>query len=116
MSEPSERDQHAGENAVGTEKMILADHIGKLVGTKLVGERPRRAAVQPGGGEQAWGLGFGPGGHRLGSSPSPQGGEGRGEGVRNSKQRRRSPSPGLLRNLSPLGRGATDYVANKIIH
>jgi hypothetical protein len=36
--------------------------------------------------------------------------------VRNSKQRRRSPSPGLLRNLSPLGRGATDYVANKIIH
>ena len=65
--------QHAGESAVRTEQMILPDHIGELVGTKLVGERPRRAAVEPGGGEQAWGLGFGPGGHRLGSSPSPQG-------------------------------------------
>ena len=47
------RFQHARERAVGTEQMILPDHIGKLIGSKLVGQRPRRGAVETGGGEQA---------------------------------------------------------------
>src|SRR5262249_7999933 len=47
--------QHARENAVAAEQMILADHIGEPIGTKLVGKRPRRGAFQPGSGEQGWG-------------------------------------------------------------
>ena len=54
ISEPSERVvQHAGERAVGTEQMILADHLGELIGAQLIGERPRRIVLQAGGGEQA---------------------------------------------------------------
>ena len=96
--------------------MILADHVGELVGTKLVGERPRRVAVEPGGGEQAWGLGLGreviglvfslsPGGERVGV---------RGCGAPNKDADPPHPDCFAIRPL-PAGRGATDYVANKVI-
>ncbi len=52
ISEPSERRlEHAGERAVGAEQMILADDVGELVGAQLVGERPRRVALEAGGRE-----------------------------------------------------------------
>ena len=50
--------EHAGERAVGAEQMILADHVGELVRPQLVGERPRRVALETGGREQAWSLCF----------------------------------------------------------
>ena len=34
--------------------MILADDVGKLVGTKLIGQRPRRVAFEARGREQDW--------------------------------------------------------------
>jgi hypothetical protein len=34
--------------------LILADHFAEIARPQLVGERPRRPLVKPGGGEQAW--------------------------------------------------------------
>ena len=51
--------QHARKRAVGAEQMVLADDVGKRVRTQLVGERPRRVAVETAGGEQGWRLLFG---------------------------------------------------------
>jgi hypothetical protein len=56
-SEPSERLQHAGQHAIGPEQMVLADHLGGPLGPQPVGERPRRGALEAGGGEQIWGAG-----------------------------------------------------------
>src|SRR5262249_4056964 len=39
--------------AVGPEQMVLADDLAELRRPQLVGERPRRVALEPGGREQA---------------------------------------------------------------
>ena len=53
-SEPSVRVvQHARQRAVGAEQMVLADDLGELVGPQLVGQRPRRVAVEARRREQA---------------------------------------------------------------
>jgi hypothetical protein len=41
------RGEHTGERATGAEEMILPDDIGKPLGPKPVGERPRRRLLQP---------------------------------------------------------------------
>ena len=60
--------EHARQRAVRAEQMVLADHLGELLRAQLVGERPRRVAVEAGGREQARPLGFGPG--VIGTRPS----------------------------------------------
>ena len=58
--------QHAGQRAVGTEQMVLADHVGELLRAELVGERPRRVGIEPRRREQARArAAFGAGGHRA---------------------------------------------------
>jgi hypothetical protein len=45
--------EHAGERTVGAKKMILADDIDQCVRPKLVRKRPRRGAIETGGGKKA---------------------------------------------------------------
>src|SRR5262245_27016962 len=47
------RIEQARERAVGTEQMVLADDFAEPRRPQLVGERPRRVALEPGGREQA---------------------------------------------------------------
>ena len=44
--------EHARERPVGAKQMILADDFGQLLGTQLVGKRPRRRAIETRGGEE----------------------------------------------------------------
>src|SRR5262249_10270629 len=47
------RIEQARERAVGPKQMVLADDLAELRRPQLVGERPRRIALEPGGREQA---------------------------------------------------------------
>ena len=51
--------QHARQDAVGTEQMILPDHVGERIRPQLVGERPRRVVLEAGGGEEVRSSSFG---------------------------------------------------------
>ena len=44
--------QHPGERAVRPKQMILPDHLGKRLRAQLVGQRPRRIALEAGSGEE----------------------------------------------------------------
>src|SRR5205085_1904239 len=56
--------KHPGQRAVRPEQLVLADDVGQLLRSELIGERPWRVVVQPRRGEQAWSCAaFGAGAH-----------------------------------------------------
>src|SRR6185369_13567107 len=50
------RRQHPRQRAVGTEDVILADHVGERARAQPVGQRTRRVLLHPRGGEEVGGL------------------------------------------------------------